>query len=118
MDHPQQALEMWRDKVVLNLHAHDDFMEHTIEVLDRELDKKAKTGDAITVWTLTGCAEGENTVKIRYGMSSSGLYWSVLCNPCLITPESLCIYAVFHGIRIKTGGTHRGERNAEGYHRM
>ena len=64
--------EKWRGEVVRNLHAHGDFMKHTIEMLDRELYEKAESGDVLTVWALAKFSGWENTVKkvkIQYVVS-------------------------------------------------
>ena len=61
--------EKWRGEVVRNLHAHGDFKEHTIEILDGELYEKAESGDVLTVWALAKFSGWKNTVKkvkVRY----------------------------------------------------
>jgi hypothetical protein len=61
--------ERWRGEVVRNLHAHDSFKKHTIEIPDGGLYKKAKSGDVLTVWALAKYPGWRNTVKkvkIRY----------------------------------------------------
>ena len=61
--------ERWRGEVVRNLHAHGDFKEHTIEILDGKLYEKAESGDVLTVWALAKFSGWKNTVKkvkIRY----------------------------------------------------
>ena len=61
--------EKWRGLVVRNLHAHHDFKEHTIEILDEELYEKAGSGDVLTVWALAKFSGWMNMVKkveIRY----------------------------------------------------
>jgi hypothetical protein len=62
-------VERWRGKVVKNLHAHDEFKQHVIEISDRELYEKAKSGDVLTVWAHARFQGWRNTVKkatIRY----------------------------------------------------
>jgi len=54
---------------VRNLHAHREFKEHTIEILDRKLYETAESGDVLTVWALAKFPSWVNTVKrvtIRY----------------------------------------------------
>ena len=66
---PSKDSEEWRGEVVRNLHAHDDFKEHTVEILDGELYEKAKSGDVLTVWALAQYSGWKNKVKkvtIRY----------------------------------------------------
>ena len=61
--------EKWRGEVVRNLHAHDDFKKHTVEIKDEELYKKAEGGDVLTVWAHAQYQNWTNTVKkvkIRY----------------------------------------------------
>ena len=61
--------EKWRGEVVRNLHAHNDFKEHTVEILDGKLYEKAEGGDVLTVWALANFSGLTNTVKkvtIRY----------------------------------------------------
>ena len=61
--------EKWRGEVVRNLHAHDSFKKHTIEISDEELYEKAKSGDVLTVWALARYPGWRNTVKkveVRY----------------------------------------------------
>ena len=61
--------EKWRGVVVRNLHAHQSFKEHTIEISDRELYEKAESGDVLTVWALAKFSGWTNIVKkvtIRY----------------------------------------------------
>ena len=66
---PSKDSERWCGEVVRNLHAHDSFKEHTVEIVDGELYKKAKSGDVLTVWALAKYSGWKNTVKkvkIRY----------------------------------------------------
>ena len=66
---PSKDSEKWRGEVVRNLHAHDEFKEHTVEIKDGELYEKAKSGDVLTVWALAKHSGWKNTVKkvtIRY----------------------------------------------------
>ena len=66
---PSKGSENWCGEVVKNLHAHDEFKEHTVEIKDGELYEKAKSGDVLTVWALARYAGWKNTVKkitIRY----------------------------------------------------
>jgi hypothetical protein len=66
---PSKDSERWCGEVVRNLHAHDDFKEHTIEIVDGELYEKAESGDVLTVWALARYPGWRNTVKkvtIRY----------------------------------------------------
>ena len=66
---PSKDSEEWRGEVVRNLHAHDGFKEHTVEILDGELYEKVKSGDVLTVWALARGPGWMNTVKkvtIRY----------------------------------------------------
>ena len=66
---PSKDSERWCGEVVRNLHAHDKFKEHTVEIVDGELYKKAKSGDVLTVWALARYSGWKNTVKkvtIRY----------------------------------------------------
>ena len=61
--------EKWRGEVVRNLHAHDDFKKHVVEIMDEELYKKAESGDVLTVWAHAQYQGWKNTVKkvkIRY----------------------------------------------------
>ena len=61
--------EKWRGEVVKNLHAHDDFKDHTIEISDEGLYEKAEGGDVLTVWAHARYSGWKNTVKkakIRY----------------------------------------------------
>ena len=61
--------EKWRSLVVKNLHAHDRFKEHTIEILDGELYEKSRSGDVLIVWALAKFQGWENMVErvtIRY----------------------------------------------------
>ena len=61
--------ERWCGEVVRNLHAHNDFKEHTVEIVDGELYEKAKNGDVLTVWALARYPGWRNMVKkvtIRY----------------------------------------------------
>lgn len=55
--------ERWRGEVVRNLHAHDEFKEHTIEIFDKELYEKADSGDVLTVWAHARYQGWRNTVK-------------------------------------------------------
>ena len=48
--------------MIRNLHAHDDFKEHTVEVADGKLYEKVKSGDVL-VWALARHPGWENTVK-------------------------------------------------------
>lgn len=62
-------VERWRGEVVKNLHAHGEFKEHTIEILDKGLYEKAESGDVMTVWAHARFPGWRNTVKkatIRY----------------------------------------------------
>ena len=66
---PSEDSEKWCGEVVRNLHAHDEFKEHTVEITDGELYKKAKSGDVLTVWALARHSGWRNRVKkvtIRY----------------------------------------------------
>lgn len=66
---PSKDSEKWCGEVVRNLHAHEDFKEHTVEMVDEELYEKAKSGDVLTVWALARYPGWKNTVKkatIRY----------------------------------------------------
>lgn len=56
------SVEKWRGEVVRNLHAHDEFKEHTVEVMDKTLYEKAESGDALTVWAHADFPGWENTV--------------------------------------------------------
>jgi hypothetical protein len=62
--------EKWRGEVTRNIHAHDEFKEHTIEIpADEGLYEKAESGDVLTVWACAQFPGWENTVKkvvIRY----------------------------------------------------
>ena len=61
--------EKWRGAVVRNLHAHNGFKEHTIDISDSGLYEKAESGDVLTVWALAKSPGWVNTVKkvtIRY----------------------------------------------------
>ena len=61
--------ERWRGEVVRNLHAHADFKEHTIEILDEKLYESAESGDVLTVWAHAQYSGWRNKVKkatIRY----------------------------------------------------
>lgn len=49
--------------MVRNLHAHGDFKEHTIKILDGVLYEKVKSGDVLTVWALAKFAGWKNTAK-------------------------------------------------------
>lgn len=63
------SVERWRGKVVWNLHAHGEFKEHTIEILDNGLYEKAESGDVLTVWAHAQYQGWRNTVRkatIRY----------------------------------------------------
>ena len=60
---PSKDSEKWCGEVVRNLHAHDDFKEHTVEIVDEGLYEKAKSGDVLTVWALARYAAWKNTVK-------------------------------------------------------
>lgn len=55
--------EKWRGEVVRNIHAHDNFKEHTIEMSNTELYEKAKGGDVLTVWALAKFQGSVNMVK-------------------------------------------------------
>ena len=55
--------EKWRGQVVKNLHAHGEFKEHTIEMSDKGLYEKAKSGDVLTVWAHARFPSWVNTVK-------------------------------------------------------
>jgi len=62
-------VERWRGEVVRNLHAHGEFKEHTIQILDKGLYEKAESGDVLTVWAHAQFPGWRNTVKkvmIRY----------------------------------------------------
>ena len=66
---PDGSGPKWRGEVVKNLHAHSDFKEHTVEILDGELYREAESGDVLTVWAYAPFAGWKNTVKkvtIRY----------------------------------------------------
>ena len=61
--------ERWCGVVVRNLLAHHSYKEHTIEISDKELYKKAESGDVLTVWALAKFSGSANMVKkvtIRY----------------------------------------------------
>lgn len=57
------SAERWRGVVVRNLHAHDNFKEHTIEMSDVELYDKAESGDVFTVWARARFPGWTNMVK-------------------------------------------------------
>ena len=66
---PSGGSEKWCGEVVRNLHAGDDFKEHSVEIVDGELYEKAKSRDVLTVWALAKFSGWKNTVKkvtIRY----------------------------------------------------
>ena len=66
---PSKDSEKWCGEVVRNLHAHEEFKEHTVEIEDGELYEKTKSGDVLTVWALARYPGWRNTVKkitIRY----------------------------------------------------
>ena len=66
---PSKDSEKWCGEVVRNLHAHEHFKEHTVEIADGKLYEKAKSGDVLTVWALARHPGWKNTVKnvtIRY----------------------------------------------------
>ena len=46
-----------------DLHAHDDFEEHTVETVNEGLYEKAKSGDVLTVWALARYVGWKNTVN-------------------------------------------------------
>jgi len=61
--------EKWCGEIVRNLHAHDDFKEHTVGTTDGRLYERAKSGDVLTVWALARHPGWKNRVKkvtIRY----------------------------------------------------
>ena len=60
---PSKDSERWRGEVVRNLHAYDGFKEHTVEISDRDLYEKAKSGDVLTVWALSWGSGWRNRVK-------------------------------------------------------
>ena len=59
----EDSVEKWRGEVVRNIHAHGNFKEHTIEMMDGALYKEAKGGDVFTVWALARHPGWVNTVK-------------------------------------------------------
>jgi hypothetical protein len=59
----EDSEQKWRAEVARNLHAHRDFMEHVVEISDKELYDKAKGGDVLTVWALARYTHWKNTVK-------------------------------------------------------
>ena len=66
---PLKDSERWCGEVVRNLHAHHEFREHTVEIMEGELYEKAKGGDVLTVWALARYSGWGNRVKkirIRY----------------------------------------------------
>lgn len=60
---PSGSVERWRGEVVRNLHAHGEFKEHTIEILDKGLYEKAESGDVLAVWACAEFPGWRNTVK-------------------------------------------------------
>jgi hypothetical protein len=63
------VVERWRGEVARNLHAHGEFKEQNIEILDRRLYERAESGDVLTVWAHARFQGWRNTVKqveIRY----------------------------------------------------
>ena len=60
---PLSGSERWRGEVVTNLHAHENFREHTVEISDKGLYAKAESGDVLTIWACAVHSGWVNTVK-------------------------------------------------------